>query len=333
MPFYSSYDSDTGLSWVGMGGFIAALAAFVVMALISGPDVPVAACPGGGSGVCFPSPSHWIADARLSMWLNVGLIVACAFYSVALTKHFNFLPSGNMLYGTALLLMSGAAPWITSGLNGGVVVLLVVLVCVNLLFPLYGRRNGSEGIFLIFSFLSWGSMFQYAFVGLMPVFLLGAVFLRSLRLREAVAMLLGVLAPYWIMMATGVVSVEDLRIPSLNSVFSLTAVPFELFHFLLATAITVLLFLAVWIVNTTRHGSAGVKVRARWSFIILLGFALVVFMLIDFANAPAYLPAFYLCTGYMCALRSSKLKSTSRLYVALSLFGVYLLLFAVFTVV
>lgn len=330
MPYSGSYDTAPILSWWGKGGFVFAFVTFVVLTLLPGSVAVPDKIVGSGYGVCLPSVAVWPIETTASMWINMALIVAAAVYSVFVTKHFNFVPADNLLYASTLLLMCGATPWTTERLNSGVLMLLLVLVCLNILFSLYGRRNCAEGIFLVFSFLSIGSMVQYAFLLLMPVFLLGSIFLRSMRLREVVAMLLGIAAPYWILLATGVVKFSEFHLPSLTNLFSGAESPMDLFRLLLTVGISALIFLFSLLVNSMRHASAGVMSRARWSFIHLLGFSLLWFMVFDFTNLLTYLPAFFLCVGYECSLWGMRLRVTQRHYLALFLFVVYISLSVVF---
>ncbi len=332
MPYYGSYDSSSsGLSWAGKGGFMLALILFIISALLSGNVGVPALAPGAGHGVCFPSVSTLLThDFALSHWLNVALYFGAALYTVYITKHFNFVPSDNLLYATAMLLMCSASPWLVYSLNDGIVMLWVVLICLHILFSLYGRRNCSEGIFLIFSFLSWGTMVLYGFLLVIPVFLLGAIFLRTVRVREVVAMLLGLVTPYWIVLATGWVDISDLRLPSMGVITVMEGDPLEVFRLMLTLGITAVLFLFVLLVNVTRHGSAGVMVRARWAFLQLLGLSAVVFILIDFPDMIAFLPVLYLCTGYGCAQWSIRMRASQKQYLVLALFAVYVAIAVVF---
>ncbi len=330
MPYSGSYDTAPVLSWWGKGGFVLSFIVFVVLALLPGSVAVPDSIVGSGYGVCLPSVSSWPLDATASMWINMSLIAGAAVYSIFVTKHFNFVPADNLLYAISLLLMCGATPWTTEKLNPGVLMLLLVLVCLNIIFSLYGRRNCAEGIFLVFSFLSFGSMVQYAFLLLIPVFLLGCVFLRSMRIREVVAMLLGIAAPYWILLATGVVKFSEFHLPALTNLFSGAESPMDLFRLLLTVAISGLIFLFALLVNSMRHASAGVMARARWSFIHLLGFSLLWFMVFDFTNLLVYLPSFFLTVGYECSLWGMRLRVTQRHYLALSLFVAYISLSVVF---
>lgn len=330
MPYTGSYDTTPILSWWGKGGFVVALIACVVFSMLPGSVAVSENVVSSGYGVCLPSVAAWAIDAAVSKWINMAVIIGAAVYSVFVTKHFNYVPSGNLLYASCLLFMTGSTPWLTGSLNSGVLMLVVFLICQNILYSLYGRRNCAEGIFLMFSLLSFGSMIQYGFLLLMPVCLLGAIFLRSMRFREVVAMLLGIVAPYWILMATGIVKFSEFHLPSFTNLFSGAETPIELFRLMITVGLSVMLFLFALLYNSMRHGSAGVKQRARWSFINLSGFSLVLFMVIDFTNMLCYLPSFFLCTGYECALWSMKVKPSQKLYLALSLFAVYISIAVVF---
>lgn len=311
MPYYDSYDNGTAFSRAGKGGFAVALVALAAMTLLTGSTQPAA----DSSGLCFPAIETWKTDPVLSMWLGMAFTAALAIYAIAITKHFNFLPAGNLLYASVLLLLCGSTPGVTGSLNSGVLMLGGVLICNNLLFALYGRRNAAEGVFLIFSTLSWGATVQSAFLLLMPAYLLGAIFLRSMRLRETVAMLLGTAAPFWILLGTGLTTFDSFRWPFFNPVFCMSQPSAETFRLMITSGICALIFLFLLAANMTRHNSSGVVTRARWSHINTLGFILLCLIIADFSDITVYLPAFFLCTGYEMSLWSTRLKPLQRGYI------------------
>lgn len=331
MSYYSgSYDSFPLFSWWGKGGAALSLIIFVVLTLLCSGGAMPDNSPLSGHGLCFPSPDCWIKSSLVSLWVNISLIVIAGISSIFFSRHYNFFPSGNMFYAVSLFLMCGATPLIGIGLNSGVVFLLVSVICLYRIFWLYGRKNKAQGVFLIFSLLSIGSMIQYGFILLMPVVLLGIVFMDSMRIREVIAMLLGIIAPYWILIAIGVVHVHDLQYPALTNLFYGGEPPLELFQLVLTVGITSLLFLFALTVNSMHATSDGVMQRARRSTVHLLGFSLLWFMVFDFTNMLTYLPAFYLCTGFEYTLWGMRLRGPQRLYLAISVFVIYISLPLVF---
>lgn len=314
MPEYSSYNDNYPLSGTGKGGFAVALAALIVLTLLTG-NVEMRHMITASHGVCFPTPEMWQLNAGLAYWLNLGLTVGAALYSVVITHRFNFLPVGNILYASVLMLLCGCIPLFTGGINSGILLLWTILLSTHILFALYGSKNSSEGVFLVFSILSWGSMFHTSAILLMPIFLLAAVFIRSVRLKEIIAMLFGIVTPYWILLACGIVGSNELHMPRFSNMFTDMATPMQFLQLLLIVGITGLIFLFMMLLNVMRSESAGVVLRARRSFINLLGFALLWFIIFDFGNIMTYLPALYLCVGYETALWSTHTKSSQRIYI------------------
>ena len=331
MTYYSYGDTYSGpFSLTGKWGLTVALAVLALAVwLVIAPAIEVTSWTGTCFRGIFP-PDLSAAGAR---WINFGLLVVAALYAASFTKHINFLPSTNLLYSTALLLMCAATPQVISGICRGTLLLLVTLICLNILFSLSGRRRSAEGIFLIFGFLSWGSCIQGSFLLLMPVFMLCSLFCGHLKLRGFVAMLLGIAAPYWILLACGVVEPKVLSFPAYLNIGTLKSVDFPMFRLLLTVGITSLLYLAMLLVNSVSHASAGATLRARWSCIHLIGFSMLVYMLTDFGHITDYLPAFYLFTGYECAQWSTRLRTVQKSYLAITLFTIYIALFAVFRLV
>ena len=326
----SSYGGFGMFSWTGAGGLALAALCFFVMTLVSGSlalpdDVGVIS-----HGVCFSSPESWSVNPTLSLWINILLIFVGAVGAIIVTKHYNFVPSDNMLYSIAMLLMCMASPLVTEHLNSGVLMMLVMLICFYRLFGLSGTRNSAEGVFLVFSLLSLCSTIQYGFLLLIPVVLLGCFFLGIMHVREIVAMLIGIVAPYWILLACGLVHWSDFQWPSLTSLFSGAEGPMEVLEMILAVGVTSLLFIVALVANTMGVSSEGVLQRTRRSMIHLLGFALLWFMVFDFTNMLTYMPAFYLCCGYECAFWLMRMRGPQKLYLPLSLFVVYLFLSILF---
>lgn len=330
MAYGDPYDTSPGLSLAGKGGLALAFVAFLVLTLLPGNGTVAANQMFTGHGVCFPTLESLPVPGKWAVWINILVISVAGIFSVMLTKHYNYVSSGNLLYVIAMFVMCGAVPMISERLNSGVLMLVVVLICMRRMFSLYGRRYCAEGIFLIFCLLSIGSMIQYGFVLLMPVFLLGACFMRLMRFREVIAMFIGILTPYWILLATGLIEFHDLRAPSLSNMFRIGQDPLGFFQMVLTIGISVLYFVFALLANLTRGGADGVMQRSRREVMHLLGFSLLWFMVFDFTNILTYLPSFFLCTGYECAFWGMRLRANQRHNIALSLFLIYIPLAIVF---
>lgn len=256
----------------------------------------------GTAGLCFPSPGGWGLTPLFSWCAGVMLTAACALALGALVARFNMAAaSSSLLYITVFLTAQAANPWVAARLGSSVIVCLVTLVCTHILFAQYDRKNAAQGMFIIFSLLGWGATIQYAFVLLMPIFLLGAVFLGVLRLRETAAALLGAVAPFWIVFGSGLAPLSALHWPDLTNLMTLLGTPQHLFMLLLTEGVTALFFLFLWMGNALRQEAQVVQMRACNSFINLLGASMVWFMLFDTSNVLAYSSVLCVCLGVHAA--------------------------------
>ena len=311
----------------GKGGLAVTLLVTTVMcalsAVFSGSVTPA----NTQSGICLPSPIEWTVSPILAATANIILGWTACLGMISLNKRFNFIPGTSMLYASVFMTAMWANPWTDSHLSSSAILVCIVLGCTHILFNLYGRRNASQGIFAIFSLLSWGSMTQYACLLLMPIFMLGAVFLKSFRPREFAAALLGIAAPYWIMLGSGLLPPESLRYPELTSIFS-GFTPGNGLKWLLATnGTTAVILIAAMLANSIRANSMGVKMRAYHSFINLLGAAMIWYMLFDLGNITAYTATLALCLGFQAA-RYFQLSRLKRTYIyILAIQATYIILF------
>jgi len=255
----------------------------------------------GSMGLCLPSPNEWAIGAPWDFILQLALTGLCVLLAISLNARFSLIPGTGVLYATVFLVVTGTVPWVNQKLSSATLLLCATLVCTRLLFSLYGRRNASRGLCVIFSILSWGSMVQYAFVFLMPIFLLGAIFTGSFRAKEFVGMALGIMAPYWIMSGLGVIDLQSLHAPALANLFKDFAAPGILFYLMAGQALTAFLCLLLTASNAMSPSTTGQQHRSYTAFINLTGIAMVWFMLFDSSNMLAYSATLALCLGFQAA--------------------------------
>lgn len=331
MPYYSYDATGSGpLSLSGKAGLMLSLVLLVAAVWLA--DAAPAALP-QWSGVCFRGDFSADISAPTARWINCGLLAAAACYAAGFTKHINFLPTGVLLFSSALLLMCAATPQTSAALCAGVPLLFASLLCLHILFAVSSSRQSTGAVFLIFTFLSWGSCILGSFVLLMPLFLLCILFCGHLRLRGFLAMLFGIAAPYWILIAFGVVNLSELAFPRYLNIASIGEVDLPMFRLLLTVGITALLYLCALLVNCVSPSSSGAAMRARWACIHLLGFSLLACMLLDFGHIAEYLPAFYLFVGYELAQWCARMRPAGKSYLALVLFILYTALYLAFRLI
>lgn len=255
----------------------------------------------GSAGVCFPSPNQWALSPYLSFSLSTALTALCVLLAISLNARFTLIPGTGVMYASLYLLAAGSVPWVAPRLSAAIILLTGTLICCHLLFALHGRKNAAQGIFVIFSLLAWGAMIQYAFIMLMPIFMLGAIFIGVFRLREFVAAILGIVAPFWIVTGLGVVSIDRFCLPSLTNLFTGFTDPGPLFFMMLGQSFTALMLLILTASNALVPPTTGQQHRSYIAFINLLGIAMMWFMLFDYTNLLAYSSVMALCLGFQAA--------------------------------
>lgn len=255
----------------------------------------------GSAGICFPSPNQWALTPYASLGMSAALTALCVMLSIHINTRFSLIPGTGVMYASLYLVAAGALPWVAPRLSAAGILLAGTLICTWLLFSLYGRKNAAQGMFVIFSTLAWGAMIQYAFIMLMPIFMLGAIFLGVFRLREITGALLGIAAPFWTVIGLGIVTPESLSLPSLTNLFTGYTDPGPLFFMMLGQAFTALLLLILTASNALVPPTTGQQHRSYMAFINLLGIAMVWYMLFDYTNLLAYTSVLALCLGFQAA--------------------------------
>lgn len=265
-------------------------------------------------GTLLLPPSQWGMSPLLSVSLGILLTALTGAGLWLLNKTYNILPGPGAIYTALFLIAVGAMPFTGPGLTPSTIVALVTVCCTYRLFGIYGMRNGTMQCMLLFSILSFASMVQSACLLLIPVFLLGTAFLNACHLREFVASILGVIAPYWIVLGLGLAHWDQLawRLPS--NITRLSGDPHALMWLFIAAGAAGLIALMLMLYNGTHMLSCGVRHRAYYSFINLLAFSMVWFVLFDSAQATAYLGTLYLAMG-LVATQSFLLSRSPRAWI------------------
>lgn len=268
---------------------------FLVTVLLSGalaaaavfwPPIPM---PQGLSGICFPVPSEWPLPRPESIAINWLLYVATALSLFFVNRRFNFVPGTAHVLPMAFLMLCASSPWLMGGITAATLIAMVNVVALLLLFGATGSRNAAAPMFLVASFLSFGAMVQYAFLLLVPVYLLVCATLKILHWRSLAAFVMGLVAPFWIVIGLGIVSPWQLRWPELTNFFTVLDGTFDVLLLPLAPALIALLFIILWANNNVRLHAANSRNRAFNRAIVMLGVGAILLMFADYSNLPAYI--------------------------------------------
>lgn len=256
---------------------------------------------GGNKGICLPSPDQWSLSEFASFSINIILLGITAILVLLLNKRFNFIQSHTALFASAFMIITGSNPWLTYRLGSSAIFAIVMLIALWILFNLYDSRNATVGVFLLFSTLAFGAMVQYAFVLIIPIFIIGTMHMKVLRIKEFIAILLGLAAPFWIVFGFGIVDFKDFSMPSLTNFFDNFSSSIDLLWLFVSIGLTVVIALMLGFANVAKVFAASSQIRAYNSVINLLGIALVWYMIFDYKNIMVYIVAFNLIAGIQIA--------------------------------
>lgn len=295
-----SFTGNTNRTITGNSGLIIAVILMAVMALSALVAMPAEHL-AGDFGICFPSPNNMNLSPLTAWIVNSGALLLTALTALIVNNEFKVIKSNTTLHASTFLIISGANPWLVLSDALPALTAFATIVCTIILFSQYGKRNASAAITMLFSVLSVGSMFQYAYLLLMPIFLLGASFLNILRFKEFVAAILGIIAPYWIVIGFGIVGIDDFKLPTLSNLFLNFTAPADLLWLLVSVAFTGITGIILTLNNLSKIFATDNRSRSYNSFLVLLECALLWFIIFDYTNLLSYVATFNLATCFQIA--------------------------------
>lgn len=246
----------------------------------------------GNNGMFFPSCNLWLSPGAVSMLLNVACIVAAGYWLKHLNRLYGFIRANATVSLSAFLMLQIATPAITGNFHDGTLMLVVVSAAAYMLFDTYQRRFSSRSIFMVFALLGFYAMFQFTALYLTAVFFIGFMQMRVMGLKGFIAMLLGLLTPYWICYGFGIILPDDFNVPGVKAAWNIEDVSWVL---VATCAVSVLATLLLMMSNMMRIISYNAKRRACNGFFTVLTITTIIMMILDSANVTSYMPTFNLC--------------------------------------
>lgn len=251
-------------------------------------------------GLCLISSNLWIDNSLLSWAVNLLLLSGIAVILIIINNTFTFIRSVTSVFASIFLLIESCNPYVTTQLIDGTLMCLVSVTGIFLLYSTYQAPQLKRQIFLIFAMLSLGSMFQYAFVFLVPVFIIGLIQMRSFTFKGFLAAILGLLTPYWISMGLGIITVDRFVIPEISGIFNL-AESGKVSELLVNVCITAFISIILLVINMLNIFSSKLQTRAYNGFISLLTLFAIIMICIDYGNMLTYIPLLNCCAAIQIA--------------------------------
>ena len=273
----------------GPGSMTVGIVAAIIMIAATAMLMP-SLRPDAELGLCLTIPTDILPPA-IGCSINALLIAFAIILAFIFNKKHSFAKSTEALLPTTMAVILASNPVNTSYLGTPIVMLIVNLVCLDIMMKSYNAENATTSMFAIATYLSVGSMVQYAFLPLMIIYPVMAIMAKVMRIKEIVAFCMGLVAPYWVALGFGLISLSDFRIPQF-----LADMPNADGNYLLMVFIslcTLALVGTIMMINNSMLIYAGnMRVRTFNNMINLLGFSCAVLMLVDFDNFGAYASSF-----------------------------------------
>ena len=214
---------------------LVALAMFAVAFFVDTPNTLA-----GNMGICLPSPNMWGLSPLWGWITNLIFMTVLTVTLFLVNKEFSFVQGSDTVLTGMFIIMASSNTWISGTLSSTLLLALANLICLLVLFGCYRKRNSAQELFVIATILSLGSMIQYAFIFMMPAYLIGAMLLKCFNFKGFIAFLMGIVAPYWVGVGLGIIPLGWFTMPTFTNLFDGYATKSGLFIGLVNVALTVL---------------------------------------------------------------------------------------------
>lgn len=252
------------------------------------------------TGILYSVKWTLFGSGTLSAVVNVLCLLLTGGLMLALNKVFSFVRSVTRLFVSAFFLLQLAHPSGLVSFNAGTLLCLVTSVTVLPLFASFQDRHSQRSIFLVFALAATGSMFHYGFLALIPAFLLGFLNMGVLNLKGLLAMLFGLVTPFWIVLGMGMASLADFAMPHIQGIWNMGGHDGMDWVFITAALVAVIgLVLAV--MNFMTIMNYRMQTRVYNAFFVFVLVMAVIAICIDYGHVAVYLPLLCLMTSVQVA--------------------------------
>ena len=267
-----------------------------------------------GQGIFFSFKAPLIADSLVSAVVNVLCLLLTGGILLAVNKVYTFVRSMTHLCVSAFFLLQMANPSGLVSFHAGTLMCVVMALTLPPLFAAYQDRHSQRSIFLIFALVAAGCMFHYGFLVLIPAFLLGFLNMGVLNLKGVLAMLFGLVTPFWIVLGLGIVHPADAVAPQWIMQQWPAVTPL-----IVLAAVTAVLGIVLAAMNLHTIMNYRMQTRVYNAFFIITMVLAIVALCLDYQDLNVYLPLLNLMVAVQVAQVHSLRTSPFR-YIFLLLF-------------
>ncbi len=253
-----------------------------------------------GSGIFFSLQGELFDGGALSAGVNLLCLLVTGAIILAVNKVYTFVRSMTHLFVSSFFLLQLAHPSGLVALNAGTLLSLVTAISVLPLFASYQDKHAQRSIFLIFAIVATGSMFHYGFVALLPAYLLCFLNMGALNLKGLLAMLFGLVTPFWIVLGLGIVSPSAFAMPSVNGIWNLSFTP-QTNVVLTLAVLTAVTGIVLAVMNLMTIMNYRMQTRVYNAFFVFVLVMTVIALCIDYSDVAVFLPVLNLMVGVQVA--------------------------------
>jgi len=280
-----------------------------------------------GHGIFFDVADILVGRPMLSVFLNVAVVTVIGLLMQLLNKVYGFVRSNTSMLASAFYLLTMSNPFTSYSLYTGTALALILVLGAFYLYVSYLNPRASHSVFLTFTVITFCTMFHWAFVLLLIAFVFGFIEMRAMQWRGIVAMLLGIITPFWILMGLGVVAPSQFMPMEFSSAMA-SADLSTISLFVVSVVVTAVAAIVLTCVNLYTI----IGYRHQWriynAFIMLTGIITIVAMCVDYHDMHVFLPLLNECLAVEFAHAFSINKSQYRYAFAVVLAAWSLLSFA-----
>ncbi len=286
----------------------------------------------GDKGLALPSADEWLPNSLADFWAGLAGSAVTVVLMLLLNKVFNVLRSMTWLYIAFFAVMQLATPALFTQFYTGTMLAIAVPLCLLFLFSCYREPSATRHVFVIFLLLSFLTATQYCYAAYALVFIIGLAQMRILNARSIVAAFMGAVTPWWIMFGFGIISPEELRMPSFVSIFSVIDYD-EMFMLLVTLGVTVFVTLLCFVLNFLKTIAYNARARAVNGTFTVLTLVTVACMCVDYRNIISYVPMLNFCGAMELTHYFSTHRAEKSSVAVLTIIAVYAALFVCQTVI
>ena len=133
-------------------------------------------------------------------WIQLVCFILSTYLMVLLNNFNALIRVYSRAITSAFIILSCVACFLFPSLEGGIVT-LGLIASLTTLFSTYQNREAAGWIYYTFLILGMASLAKVHLLVLIPIYWVLMVFISSLSLRTVIASVLGLLTPYWIVIA------------------------------------------------------------------------------------------------------------------------------------